>query len=77
MPNDQIVKPDRWGAENPPPCTVAFHFALMDVDTNLRFCCHGDKVLGPHRDLKKQCDGQHYKKFRTEWAQNYRQKKGL
>ena len=77
MADQDLLQPDLWKDETAPPCAVAYHFTLLDINKQLRYCCHGDKVHDEHRDLKEQWDNHRYSTFRKTWSDRYKENKGL
>jgi hypothetical protein len=74
---DSLIQPERWQEEQVPPCTVAYHFTLLDVNQELRFCCHGEKKHGLHLSLSEQWNDPTYSKFRKEWSARYKNQEGI
>ena len=75
--NNTLIDPKKWNTEHVPPCLVSYHFTLLDVGQNLRFCCHGGKEYGKYSNLSDQWNDKNYSAFRKDWHQNYLNNKGL
>lgn len=77
MSDSKPVQPQRWDLEDVPPCTVAYHFTLLDINQELRYCCHGEKIHAKHSNLNEQWTDKTYSEFRKKWSESYKEKKGL
>lgn len=77
MASENPVQPARWQKADTPPCTVAYHFTLLDINQELRYCCRGDKIHAAYTGLREQWAGKEYSEFRKHWAENYEQKQDL
>lgn len=75
--SDSAVEPKRWEEDEVPPCTVAYHFTLLDVKSEFRYCCRGDKIHGAGVSIADQWNNDRYNRFRAEWSKNYEQQKAL
>ena len=53
------------------PCTVAYHFTLLDVNQDLRYCCRGNKVADKYHSLSSQWEGEKYREFRQYWKNTF------
>jgi hypothetical protein len=60
-----------------PPCTVPYHFTLLDQSEMLRFCCHGSQSVEPYTSLREQWTGPNYIEFRRKWHDSYWSNRGL
>lgn len=77
MSEKKPIQPKRWNPNQIPPCTVAYHFTLLDVNQDLRYCCHGEKRYGKHKNLTQHWTSRAYTKFRKTWSKNFSKQKGL
>jgi hypothetical protein len=77
MSETKPVQPKRWNENAVPPCAVSYHFTLLDITNELRYCCHGEKTHAKHTNLTEQWSNDVYNQFRQDWSENYKAKKGL
>jgi molybdenum cofactor biosynthesis enzyme MoaA len=63
--------------EHHPICAVGYHFTLIGSDDQLRYCCHGDRVIEKYDTLKKQWLDDKYQNLRENWKQAFRDNKSL
>lgn len=71
--NLQLVDSEEIGV----PCTVPYHFSLLSEDNNLRYCCHGDRIVEGSQSIIDQWNGENYRKFREDWYAGFYAKSGL
>ncbi|MBL7713907.1 MAG: radical SAM protein [Bdellovibrionales bacterium] len=53
------------------PCSISQHFTLIDVNSDLRYCCMGDKIHSPYGTIKEQWLDARYQSFRKFWKKRY------